>query len=105
MSMSVEKIAEKWHGTNRVGRDGEIIPYELVYWDALGKRMAIPGHYRIPKGRAEDYIRYFMKSFEAGGVNEKISKSLGYIPYPSRVELMYHGDLVWTWKAPMFMVW
>ena len=56
----------------------------------------------------EKFVLAYGKSLEIGGANEKISKDLGYIPYPNRAVIRYnhsHGNPVCSWVAPAFMVW
>lgn len=64
------------------------------------------------KGRITDkglfeYIKKYGKSFEIGGVNEHISHSLGYIPYPISAEVIHQktGEVKAVWYAGMFQVW
>jgi hypothetical protein len=55
----------------------------------------------------EKYLIDFGKSFEVGRVNDHISKSIGYIPYPQKGRIINQrtNEIVAIWKAPMFMVW
>jgi hypothetical protein len=58
--------------------------------------------------RLREYIESYTASLKIGGVNERISKSLGYIPVPSRAQIETNvkgqGTIVATWQAPMFWV-
>lgn len=54
------------------------------------------------------YVLAYGKSLELGGVNDHISKALGYIPYPERAEIRVNkrnGATVAEWRAGMFQVW
>jgi hypothetical protein len=55
----------------------------------------------------EKYLYGLGKSFEIGGVNEHISKTIGFIPYPSKGKIINQrtNEIVAMWKASMFMVW
>lgn len=56
----------------------------------------------------EAWVIKYGKSFEAGNVNAHISESCGFIPYPNRAEIRHNctnGNVVASWKAPMFFAW
>lgn len=52
-----------------------------------------------------EYITQYINSLKIGGVNEQISKMLGYIPVPNEAWIINQktGETVVTWKAPKFM--
>lgn len=54
----------------------------------------------------EASIVKYLKSFEIGGCNQHISKSLGHIPVVTEAKLVHvpTGNVITTWKAPMFWV-
>jgi hypothetical protein len=53
----------------------------------------------------EKYVRKYIDSLKIGGTNQHVSLSLGYIPVPdsARIVRQKTGEVVATWKAPMFM--
>lgn len=58
------------------------------------------------KVKLDDYVRALVDSYKVGGVNQHISKMLGYIPVPKTAKLInqYTGNVVETWEQPKFMV-
>ncbi len=58
----------------------------------------------------EKYVVGLGKSFEIGGVNAHISKSLGKIPYPNYARIVAQkgprkGQVIAEWKPGPFLVW
>lgn len=53
------------------------------------------------------YVLGYARSFESGGLNARVSQGLGYVPYPTRAEIVCINDgrTVATWKAAAFQVW
>lgn len=53
----------------------------------------------------EKWVHSLVDSMKIGGVNEHISRAVGYIPVPNRAKVVnqYTGETVATWTAPMFM--
>lgn len=70
-----------------------------------GREVAWTG--RVSGEALESYIIAYGKSLELGGANEHISKSLGYVPYPGKAQVIEQktGKVKATWKAAMFQVW
>lgn len=63
------------------------------------------------RGRAsvvalEEWITAYVKSLSIGGVNEHISRTLGYIPFPRTAKIVRQKDnvIVAEWHAGMFHV-
>jgi hypothetical protein len=58
------------------------------------------------KVKLDEYIRALVDSYKVGGVNEHVSRTLGYIPVPKSAKLInqYTGKVVETWEHPKFMV-
>lgn len=56
--------------------------------------------------RLEEFVFKYADSLKAGGVNEHISKALGYVPYPSHAIIVDQAtkDIVVEWKAAAFQV-
>lgn len=54
----------------------------------------------------EQWVTRYHDSLKVGGVNEHLSKSLGFLPLVYHVKLVRQADnvVVSCWKAPMFMV-
>lgn len=76
----------------------------LELWDDQGK------HQQAWRGRASDsalaqYIQDYIDSLQIGGVNEHISRSLGYIPVPHKAYIINQNTekVVARWEAPAFM--
>jgi len=103
--MDIQEISKKWSGYGKNHKDGSIVPYELVLIDNLNGRIELPGYYRIPTKRIPEFLAKWMKSFELGGVNEHVSKRLGYVPYPKRALLKKNNVVIDEWVAPMFYIW
>ena len=92
-----------------------LIPY-VIYIDgrSMGEwrtreRYGMPGHGQPNDDNLERWVMGYAKSLELGGVNEHISKSLGYIPYPKSAYVKAQtgaraGDIVATWEAAPFQV-
>lgn len=49
----------------------------------------------------------YAKSLEIGGVNEGLSISTGFVPYPSEARIVnqFTGEIMAEWKADMFHCW
>jgi hypothetical protein len=64
---------------------------------------------RATTKRLEERVISIGKSYMPGGVNEHISKALGYVPLPVSARIVRNtGGNTFTkleWRAPMFMVW
>jgi len=58
------------------------------------------------KVKLDDYILALVDSYKVGGVNQHVSKMLGYIPVPKSARLINQrtGRIVDTWEHPTFMV-
>lgn len=80
--------------------------YRLEIYDNSG-RHSQSWNGRASEKRLNDYILTYGKSLESGGVNFHLSKSLGFIPYPNKAEIIEQrsGQVVTRWNAPMFMIW
>lgn len=54
----------------------------------------------------EHYLFAQAKSFEHGGVNQHVSRALGYVPYPREARIVNQrtGQIVAKWKAATFQV-
>jgi hypothetical protein len=89
--------------TNKLvnGKWTSVPAIDCATWD-------IKSHGRPTAENLEKYVLAYAKSLEAGGINEGISKDLGYIPYPTKAVIRYnhaHGAEVAVWKAAAFQVW
>ena len=53
------------------------------------------------------YIKEYAKSLELGGVNERISKKLGFIPYPTSAWIVNQktNKIMCRWQAAPFQIW
>lgn len=74
--------------------------YRIEFDKAFGQPVGLN-----KKVRLDDYIHNLIDSFKIGGVNQHISKMLGYIPVPKEATLInqFTGKVVETWKHPPFM--
>ena len=102
-------------GSFRIGRDGkefsgpailrDIQAYEL-YIDNQSHR-EFPPSLEPNESNLFDEVLKYAKSLELGGVNQHISKSLGYIPYPRSAKIISinTGEFVTSWMAEMFQIW
>ena len=63
-------------------------------------------HGRATAERLEKYIADFIDSLKVGGCNYHISKQVGWMPIPSKAEIINQktGEVVAVWNAPKFMV-
>lgn len=54
----------------------------------------------------EKWITEYSRSLEIGGVNQHVSLSLGYVPYPRTAKIIRQrtGEVLASWKAAMFQV-
>jgi hypothetical protein len=54
-----------------------------------------------------NHVFDFARSLERGGVNEHLSDSLGFIPYPTKacIKDQFTGQVVATWEAASFQIW
>lgn len=102
---NIETLAKKFYGHDRVHKDGEIVPYELVMIDNLGHKIPLSGYCHIPDDRVAEFASKFVDSTKPGGVNAHISKHLGYLPYPKTIIFKNRGSTEYVWEAPAFMVW
>jgi len=74
-------------------------------------RIEMDGSHFCWHGRANDkalekYVFDYADSLKLGGVNEHISKSLGYIPFPHKARIVDQstGEVKAEWEAGMFQV-
>lgn len=80
--------------------------YRLEWSDGTGgwQKQAWSGH--ATQKRLNTYMLQLAQSFEAGGANEHISKSFGYIPYPLVARIVFNTErdafVVVRWVAPAF---
>lgn len=61
----------------------------------------------VSQDKLDAYIKAYAKSLELNGVNEHISLRLGFIPYPTKAEVIHQktGAIVASWHAAPFQVW
>lgn len=78
--------------------------YRLEYWDGSTHSQAWQG--RATVKRLESWVFDYSASLRAGGVNQHISRSLGYIPYPTIAVIVRQsdGERVAEWSAGKFQV-
>lgn len=62
--------------------------YRLEIFDGRGKVQDLTWKGEPTPERLEEYVLVYGKSLELGGANEHISKSLGYIPYPTSARII-----------------
>ena len=79
--------------------------YRVEYHDQTGKRICT-WHGRATIQRLADWIHAGIESHKVGGCNLHISEMLGFIPVPHKAVIVRQstGEVVVSWKAPMFMV-
>lgn len=55
----------------------------------------------------ERYVFRYAQGFEHGGPNFRISRRLGFVPYPREARIVDQrtGRTVASWKAGLFQVW
>ncbi len=85
------------------------LKYRLEIWDNQGKHHigwqtiynGIPNAKNLTK-----YIESYISSLKIGGINEHISKSLGYMPVPFKAQIINQntGGVQAVWVSPEFMV-
>lgn len=62
---------------------------------------------RPTSANLEKLVMAYARSLHAGGANAGLSRSLGYIPYPTRAivrENRIGGRIIGEWRAGMFQV-
>ena len=64
----------------------------------------IPGNGKPTRENLIKYLRGFVASLKAGGVNEHISKELGYVPTPSWAKIIRQSDgqVMAEWELPKY---
>lgn len=64
------------------------------------------GKKRPTNDNLRTFVMDYAASLKLGGVNEHISKALGYIPYPgwARIVRQSNNEVVAQWKAGLFQV-
>lgn len=70
-------------------------------------RTNVAGYGNPTDKNLEKFISKYGDSLKPGGINQHLSLSHGYIPYPSSafIKDQTTGEIVATWKAAMFQIW
>ena len=63
-------------------------------------------HGKATENTLQSYLNKYIDSLKLGGVNEHISKSLGFIPVPNSAKIIEQktGNVKVSWDAPMFLI-
>jgi hypothetical protein len=97
-------------GEGEIATMGKSRVVPLVLWtvDQTGKHWeAWHKEYGKPTDRnLEKHVFAYADSLKLGGVNEHVSKALGYIPFPAKAYIVRQatGETLATWHAAMFQV-
>jgi|AntRauTorcE11897_2_1112592.scaffolds.fasta_scaffold104972_1 hypothetical protein len=102
---AIENLAKRFYGHNRVHKDGEIVPYELVLVDNNENKIPLLGYCHIPEDRVEEFASDFIGSMFPGETNAHIAENLGYLPVPKRILMKHRGSVEYVWNAPAFQIW
>lgn len=85
--------------------------YRLEVWEGRNKPVTpmcwnSKGWGRPTKANLAKWVSKYIKSLQKGGANYHVSRSLGYIPVPTKAKIIRQktGEVVATWLAPKFMV-
>lgn len=79
--------------------------YRLEIWDNAGFSTMI-WRSRANEQTLMKFLDSYCRGLEAGGVNEHVSKSLGYVPYPKELKIVHQktNEVKVQWKAAAFQV-
>ena len=97
MTMKMRKVIFELE----IGMGDQARPLPVI-WHSKGH-----GHGRPTAANLERVVVAYGKSLEVGGANEGISRSLGYIPYPTSARIVRAAtrELMASWSAGAFQVW
>lgn len=81
--------------------------FRLEYKDQGGWQTQFYDKRRPTDDQLRRYLIDLVHSFYIGGINEHVSKSIGYIPMPTQARVIRQktGEIVAKFNAPMFMCW